>query len=165
LTTVANWNTERRRWRRERDAAAEERRLEVRQTTRLVEQELWEAEQFIAAAAESGCYGPSVRRASTATWNRSREYLARHLGVADWRRVTSAFDAINDLNWLLDSRAAEPSGVLDVRDEDCLEARWRAVRTAAWILRAEVDEAEKLDDWLAEDKVAAAKLFGPRDEL
>jgi hypothetical protein len=157
LTTAANWMTERRRWRREREAAAEDRRLEVRQATRLVEQELWEAEQLIAAAAVSGEYGP---RLPTTTWNAWREYLARHLGVADWHRVTSAFDAINDLNWSLDSRESESGGVLRVAEDDRLELRWRAVRTAAWILRAEADEAEKLDHWLAEDKAAAAQLFG-----
>jgi RNA polymerase-interacting CarD/CdnL/TRCF family regulator len=48
LTLVGAWLTERRRWRRERESAAEERRLEIRQATRLVEQELCEAEQLSA---------------------------------------------------------------------------------------------------------------------
>jgi hypothetical protein len=96
----------RRRWRREREATAEERQLEVRQATRLIEQELVEAEHLIIAAAKAKEYR-RARRAPTATWNEWRPYLARHLGVADWRLVTMAFDAITDLNWLLDNREAE----------------------------------------------------------
>jgi hypothetical protein len=159
LVAAANAMTERRRWRREREATAEERQLEVRQATRLIEQELVEAEHLIIAAAKAKEYR-RARRAPTATWNEWRPYLARHLGVADWRLVTMAFDAINDLNWLLDNREAEGRVRLVVRDDDQLKQRLYAVRTAAHILRLEVDEGEKVDRWLKEGQALDADLFG-----
>jgi len=158
LTLVGAWLTERRRWRRERESAAEERRLEVRQATRLVEQELCEAEQLIAAAARAGCYRPGIRASMTA-WTVWRPYLARHLGVADWRGVSMAFDAIRDLNELLDARQADEDGPLLIDDGHLLRDRWDAVRNASWILRGEAEEGESVHRWLDESEKLAARLF------
>ena len=163
LTLPNNWVTERRRWRRERESAAEERQLEVRQSTRLVELELWEAEQLITAAVVAGSYRDGLR-ASTRAWETWRAYVARHLGVADWRGVAMAFEAIHDLNRLLDTREANAEGALLVEDEDQLQARWDAVRNASWILRGEAGEGEKVHSWLAENEKLEARLFGaPND--
>ena len=71
-----------------------------------------------------------------------------------------AFDAIQDLNRLLDAREASAHGPLLVEDGDRLEARWDAVRNASWILRGEAGEGEKVDWWLAEHEKLGARLFG-----
>ncbi len=148
---------ERRRWRREREVALEARQLEIRQATRLIEQELVEAEQMMIEAAGATEYR-HAQRVSTATWNDWRAYLARHLGVADWRRVATAFVALSDLNLVLATREARGSVVL-VREQDKLKERLYAVRTASHILRLELEEGERTHQWVEETQILLARLF------
>jgi hypothetical protein len=158
VSASASALAERRRWRREREVAAEARQLEIRQATRLIEQELVEAEQMIIEAAARKEYR-RAQRASTATWNDWRPYLARHLGVADWRCVATAFVAVNDLNLVLATREAHGSVVV-VRDQDKLRERLYAVKTASHILRLELAEGERTDHWAEETQALLARLFG-----
>lgn len=157
VSACASAGTERRRWRREREVALEAHQLEIRQATRLVEQELVEAEQMIVEATVAKEYRRE-QRASTATWNDWRPYLARHLGVADWRLVAMAFVALNDLNLVLETRQVH-GGAAPVRDQDKLQERLYAVRTASHILRLQLDEGERTHQWVADTQALLSRLF------
>ena len=176
-TAVAATHLERVRARHRFAERDEERERERRRALRLVEQELYEAETWIERAARAGRYDPPARRSPTAAWNEHRPVLAGELGIADWHRVSAAYDAITDLNETLDARigpalASNPENLgqaitgaflelklVEVYDADRLELRWRAIRTASWILRAYLDEAETVEHALAEDDRLATELW------
>ena len=177
LTAVGATRRERVRWRRSTAAADAERALVAKRALRLVERELFEAQDRIARAVQAGHFAPDNRRLTTSDWEQHRGTVATELGVADWHLVTAAYDAINDLNqrltlWLSartpqDTGQAIADGLTDavlsrVRDDDKLQLRWRAIRTSAWILRAYLDEAEKVEFALAEDERISSQLW-PRD--
>jgi hypothetical protein len=168
---------ERVRWRRMTAAQENERAVATKRAVRLVERELFEAEMRIARSARTGYFAPADRRCATAEWRQHSGELAEELGVADWHRVTAAYDAIVDLNETLDQRLgpfrnADPANIgqavtsafaeaklSQVRESDKLELRWRAIRTASWILRAQIGDSEKLVWALAEDERLAAELW------
>lgn len=173
----ATW-IERMRWRRAAAGEAAQRALASRRAVRLVERELFEAEQRIVRAVRAGHYSRNNRVLATREWDEHRGVISTELGVADWHLVGAAYDAIIDLNERLDERLgsvgpptdagqALVSGVAEmglsrVRDGDQLQLRWRAIRTASWILRAQLDEAEKVSFAWAEDERLAAELW-PRE--
>jgi hypothetical protein len=96
--------------------------------------------------------------------------------------VTAAYDSIVDLNEGLDQRlgalaqttpenlgqvltSAVAEGRLSrVRDDDQLELRWRAIRTASWILRAYGGEAEEAHWALEQERLLARQLWPRRAE-
>jgi hypothetical protein len=166
---------ERTRARNQLEMRAEERSELVRGAVRLVELELFAAEQAIAGAAREGRFSHADRPLATGAWQRHAQTLASALGVADWHRVHAAYDAIMDLNALLERHAAqfdsESRGArghlyssepvtMATRDDDGVELRWRAIRTASWILRAQIGDEERVDVALADDERRAKILFG-----
>lgn len=180
ITAVGATWLERVRWRRAEAAGARNRELATKRALRLVERELNEAETRIARIVGRGCFAPADRTFATNEWNEHRGWLAGELGVADWHQVTAAYDSIVDLNEALDQRlgalahttaenlgqvltsAVAEAGLSRVRDDDQLELRWRAVRTASWILRAYAGEAEEAHWALEQDRLLARQLW-PRE--
>jgi hypothetical protein len=180
LTAVgATWR-ERLRWRRSSAAQEQERALETKRALRLVERELFEAECRIARAVEESHFTPNNRVLTTVDWTEYRGVLSTELGAADWRLITAAYDAISDLNQRLQLRLgsstpeesagnALANAVVDsvmsrVREDDKMQLRWRAIRTASWILRAYLDEAEKVEYAWAEDERLASQLWPPQPQ-
>lgn len=154
--------------------AAAEQEASVREAMRIVEQELWANEQMLADAARTGMFWSTTRSLTQDAWHAYRQTLSRLLGLADWQTLNAAYEAVNDLELRLRERAVETrpenaaqaitSAILDVhgrrvRDDDRLELRWRAVRRASWMLRATLDEGEKVTVALDEDERLAAELW------
>jgi hypothetical protein len=179
---VGATSVERARWRRTAAASAAERELVTQRGLRLVEREFHEAEMRITRAARIGFFLAADRRLATDEWHAHRAELAAVLGATDWHRVIAAYDAIVDLNETLDERLgavaestpenvgqAITSAVFEarlsqVRDTDQLESRWRAIRTASWILRAYVGDSGKAERAIDEDERMAAELWPRQTE-
>jgi hypothetical protein len=140
-------------WREEaarQENAAERSRIAIR----LIEHELFRAEQDLADFARAGRH-PARAQLTTTAWADHRETLSMRLGKADWDTMCAAYDAINGLNDLMRRRPATRT----FESSDRLELRWRAIRRASWNLREELGEAEKLERTLDEDERLAAELW------
>jgi hypothetical protein len=100
-------------------------------------EELAEAASLIEGAARSGRYWPQPRALPTETWNQQRNVVAESIDAPlSWRMVTSAYDAINNLNWIVDHRRHHSQEVdvpvegARVTEHDCTRDAWRAIRLA-----------------------------------
>ncbi len=95
------------RFRAKRERHAEERReaRELRLAARLVMEELAEAMALIEKAAQTRRYWLPPRLMPTQTWTDYRTDLAAAItSPMDWRRITAAYDSINNLNWTVGHR-------------------------------------------------------------
>lgn len=102
LTLIGGLLLERARARRTNERKQAEFDRASRQALRLVELELHDAEVLTEQAASSGLHPtPSL---DVERWHRFRGQLTQVLGSADWRRLTVAYDAIDDLNRTLAAR-------------------------------------------------------------
>ncbi len=69
--------------------------------------ELAGAVALIENAAESRRYWVAPRGLPTTTWSEYKTEIAMAIDSAlDWRLITSAYDAVNDLNWIVQDRRA-----------------------------------------------------------
>jgi hypothetical protein len=132
--------------RRERTADERRQARELRLAARLVMEELAEAISLLQNAAKSSRYWPAPRQIPTSTWNQYRT----HIGAAmdsplHWRFITSAYDALNDLNWTVQHRRETTTLVDDhrlgasVSPLDNTRETWRAVRLAIETLERSID--------------------------
>jgi hypothetical protein len=177
---VVTLGLERLRWRRRVEYENERRASETRSSIRLVEAELYEADRRLRQAASSGLYETRARCVSIDQWIDHRARLAATLGSADWHLVSAAYEELTKLNDLVADRLepvvesrpenvgqALTSAIVEVhlrrvRDFDDLEARWRAARTASWILRSYAGDAESVEKALSDDARLAARLWPRR---
>jgi len=144
-------------WRRERDAAQGREKRALRLSVRLVMEELAEALNLIEKAARSGRYWPMPREMPTGTWSEYRTDLAAAIdGPLDWRILTMAYDAINNLNWTVQHRRFSDQTVdgarlgVWVNPEDNTRQVWRAVRQAIQVLEQTIGVAGPASRMLGE---------------
>jgi hypothetical protein len=138
LTAASSFLVEVQRSRRSDASAADLRKAKVRQSARLVLEELADAEQLLQDAATRRRYWPRPRALSAAVWTEQRGTLAEHIDSAlSWRRITAGLDEINRLNWLVDQRRESTNPGSDaaklgerVSPNDNTRQSWRAIREA-----------------------------------
>ncbi len=152
-----------------REAEAEERTVarQVRLAARLVVEELAESLALIEEAAERRRYWVGARQLPTNTWNLYRTEIAAAIeSNLDWRQITEGYDAINNLNHLVNHRRqtdTDTSGHrlgFRVGPHDGTRAAWREVRQAILVLedrQAVGREATRL----SEPEEAAARRLWP----
>jgi hypothetical protein len=116
---------------------------ELRLAGRLVMEELAEAMSLIQGAGKAWRYWVAPRRLPTDTWNQYRTDVAAAIeSPLDWRFITSAYDAINNLNWVVDHRrftaqdAEAPIHGVRVGAVDETREVWRSIRRAIATLEA-----------------------------
>ena len=146
LTTSGQLLIERGRAKRERRAEADRAKRELRLAARLVMEELAESMVLIQKSARSRRYWVGPRALPTTTWNQYRTVIAAGIDSAlDWRLVTAAYDAINNLNWLVEHRRRTEQRVSTgvegaiVNEHDETRAVWRASRSALHALERTVE--------------------------
>lgn len=144
VTAVASVWLDSRRAKREREAAEEHERRQLRLATRLVIEELADSMNLLEEAVRTKAYWPAPRQLSTEVWNEYRVVLAEHVeSPFSWRVVTSAFDEVNRLNWLVGLRARQAHPVsgtqqsVESKNEDQTRQAWRS-------MRAGIGELERL---------------------
>lgn len=132
--------------RRERDAQEKQDARELRQSVRLVTEELAEAKRMIEKAAKARRYWPSPRMMPTDTWNRHRSDIAAAIeSPLYWRFITAAYDAVNELNWTVQHRRNTTTLVDDhrlgahVEAADNTRETWRTVRQAIQALEETIN--------------------------
>jgi hypothetical protein len=137
LTISGQLLTEWLRGKRERKAEQRREARALRLATRLVIEELAEAKSLIQNAAKSFRYWPAPRQIPTTTWTQYRTEIATAIdSPLDWRFITTAYDAINNLNWTVQHRRETTTLVDDhrlgaaVHALDNTREAWRAVRQA-----------------------------------
>jgi hypothetical protein len=137
LTISGQLLTEHLRGKRERKAEERREARALRLAVRLVMEELAEASSLLQSAAKSFRYWPAPRQIPTNTWNQYRTDIAAAVeSPVAWRFITSAYDALNDLNWTVQLRRETTTLVDDrrlgvsVSPLDDTRAAWRAVRLA-----------------------------------
>jgi hypothetical protein len=168
---------ERLRSRRADAQARQARRQELRLAARLVELELCQGEVLLAEMARTRRYPRAAMRLPARAWEEQRAVLATQLGAADWWQVRGAYEHIQRFNRELDERfapslQAKPesleqaavAAVIDVHllrltDTAPLRELWQTLRSASWMLRAELEEAESVHSALADDRRRAAELW------
>jgi hypothetical protein len=137
LTTSGQLIVERGRARRERDAGRQKELLELRLAARLVVEELAECAALIEKAAETGRYWRAPRQLPAGSWDEYRTDIAVALdSAAEWRKVTTAYDATTNLNWTVEHRR-NTDQTLDsasqgpfVKPEEQMRAVWRSIQEA-----------------------------------
>jgi len=173
---LATLQVERVRARRNEAEMAEGRQRAEKRAFRLVERELDIAAQQIADAAAAGHYLGGDWQSLTLEWGEQRPVLAGSLGTGDWFRILAAYNALEDLQGLLERRLGSrgdpetigqvvSSALVDahngrVREDDQLRLRWQAIRSAEWILRSYSGDAEGVDSALRSDELIARRLWG-----
>ena len=103
----------------------------------MVVEELAESSSLIEAAANGRRYWIGPRQLPTATWNEYRTDIATAIeSPLDWRHVTTAFDAVNDLNWAVEHRRNTDQSIdtpirgAHVHAQDNTREVWRMIRQA-----------------------------------
>lgn len=136
--------SDRLRGRREASAkdAADARSLRL--AVRLVLEELAEASSLLESAARSWSYWPAPRTLPTSTWTEYKAEIASAVdGPLDWRIITSAYDAVNNLNWIVEGRRrstttlSAATGVAartHVLVGDETREKWQRIRMAIGVL-------------------------------
>lgn len=126
-----------RRSRREREAEAKRGTRQLRLAVRLVMEELADAAGLIENAARSRRYWPAPRELATTTWNEYKMEIAGAIDSAlDWRSITSAYDAVNDLNWTVQHRRTKTTPAEELEfgarldEHDHMRAKWRTIQLA-----------------------------------
>ncbi len=156
------------RGRSERDRQADERRhaREVRLAVRLVIEELAESLALIEGAATSRRYWVGPRQLSTGTWNDYRTGIAAMIESAvDWRRVTAAYDAINNLKWVVDHRRRTsrdkfgPTEGFWIEPQDRTREAWSTVRLAIETLERTLDISGEASRAVGEGEALAGRLW------
>jgi len=129
------------RGRRERESEEKRDTKALRLAARLVMEELAEANTLIEQAARTGRYWRAPRQIPTETWNQYRTDLAIAIEVPlDWRIVTAAYDALNNLNWTVQHRRTSDQTVdgarlgVFINADDHTRDVWRSVRQAIGVL-------------------------------
>jgi hypothetical protein len=137
LTISGQLLTEGLRGKRERNAEERQEARELQLAARLVMEELAEAGSLIENAATSSRYWPAPRQIPTNTWNQYRTSIAAAINPPlHWRLITSTYDALNDLNWIVQHHRESTTLVDDhrlgvrVSPLDNTREAWRAVRQA-----------------------------------
>jgi hypothetical protein len=174
LTTCGTLLVDRGRAGRERRAEERAVARQVRLAVRLVVEELAESLKLIEEAAEGFRYWVGARQLPTDTWNHYRPEVAAAIeSNLDWRQITEGYDAINNLNWLVNHRRQTDNDVdghrlgFFVRPEDQMRAAWREVRQAIQVLEIQqevVDAASRLRE---PEDIAERRLwpFGDGDDF
>lgn len=171
LTTSGQLLIERQRSKRESEAGEQLRRREVRLAVRLVMEELAESMALIEGAARSRRYWVGPRQLPTATWNDYRTDIAVAIESAlDWRRVTAAYDAINNLNWVVDHRRRTsrdtygPTEGFWIEPQDRTREAWSRVRLALETLERTLDIQGEASRVTGEEEVLARQLWPHGDD-
>jgi RNA-splicing ligase RtcB len=144
-TTSGQLLIERGRAKRE-SAANEERQAQaLRLAVRLVTEELAESTSLIEAAAKSRRYWVAPRQLPAATWREYRTDIAVAIeSPLDWRFITSAYDGINNLNWIVQHRRNTDQSVetpvlgARVSEDDHTREVWRGIRQAIGALESTI---------------------------
>jgi hypothetical protein len=162
--------------RRERKANEAAELSATRLAVRLVLEELAEASALIedAAKPDSRRYWPQPRRLPTAVWNEYRVQIASVIeSPLSWRNITSAYDAINNLNWTVNHRRTHSQevgvavhGAL-VRPHDGTRSAWRSIRAAIGELEATIGVQGPASRMMREQEEAEAEFwrFGDGDDF
>lgn len=137
LTTSGQLLIERGRAKRERQADERRQARELRLAVRLLTEELAESFSLVEESAKSRRYWLAPRQLPTATWSEYRTDIATAIeSPAEWRYVTMAYDAINNLNWIVDHRRRTSGDTRGhqfgffVEPDDQTREVWRALRKA-----------------------------------
>lgn len=137
LTTSGQMLIERARGKRE--IAAEERRQarDIRLAVRLVAEELAESMSLIETAAQTHRYWIGPRDLPVTTWVQYQTDIAAQIeSPIDWRLITAAYDAINNLNWIVQHRRVTDQTVdttiqgAPVWPKEETRETWRQIRAA-----------------------------------
>jgi hypothetical protein len=144
VTAAASLFLDSRRASRERDSAQKREARELRLATRLVIEELADAQNLLEGAVREVAYWRPPRQLSTSVWTEYRAVLAAHVDSPwTWRVITIAFDEVNRLNWLVGTRfrslppLSGHAQQVEVATDDDTRQAWRA-------MRAGIGELEKL---------------------
>lgn len=136
LTASGQLLIDRGRAKREREGEDRRQARELRLAVRLVTEELAESFSLIEESAKSCRYWVAPRRLPTETWNQYRTDIASAIdSPAEWRYITMAYDAINNLNWIVEHRRRTSGDTTGhqlgffVNPADDMREVWRAVRT------------------------------------
>jgi hypothetical protein len=166
LTTSGQLLIERGRAKRERQAEERRHARELRLAVRLVMEELAEALSLVEAAARSGRYWVGPRQLPTDTWNRYRTDIAAAIEASlDWRRITAAYDAINNLNWVVGHRrhtSRDVSGHTEgfrTDPQDQLRDVWMSLRLAIETLEATLSITGEASRVVGEREALARQLW------
>lgn len=137
LSTGGQLLVDGRRGRRERATEAKREARELRLAVRLVIEELAEAAALIENAAGSRRYWAAPRELPTTTWSQYKTEIAGAIdSAADWRLITAAYDAVNDLNWTVQHRRTKTTAIEEdefrarLHEHDDTRAKWRTIRQA-----------------------------------
>lgn len=124
-------------------------------------EELAESFTLIEESAKTGRYWVAPRDLPTGTWNEYRTDIAAAIeSPADWRFITAAFDAINNLNWVVEHRrrtsndTAGPRLGFQVDAVDETREAWRSLHRAI----------ETLEETLRVPPAASRLSGGNRDQ-
>lgn len=150
------------------DRAAQERdKRALRLAARLVMEELADSQQLVADAGKSRRYWAAPRNLSTDVWGQYRTDIAALIEYpTEWRRITAAFDAINNLNWTVQHRrnhSQEVSTTVEgarVEAEDGTRRVWRAIRDAIEALEGAI-EVQGAASRLLADQTDEEQLYWP----
>lgn len=157
-------------WRRRNadDRAARERdKRALRLAARLVMEELADSLQLVADAGRSRRYWAAPRNLSTDVWGQYRTDIAALIQYpTEWRRITAAFDAINNLNWTVQHRRHHSQEVATtvkgarVESADGTRRVWRAIRDAIEALEGAI-EVQGAASRLLADRADEEQLYWP----
>jgi hypothetical protein len=146
LTTGGALLLDFRRTRREEQAEKRAVARDVRLAARLVVEELAESLALIEEAADTRRYWAGSRQLPTETWNGYRTEIAAAIeSNLDWRQITEGYDAINNLNWLVNHRRQTDNDIdghrlgFRVLPGDRTRAAWQEVRQAILVLEFRQD--------------------------
>lgn len=166
LTTSGQLLIERGRGNRERQAEDRRHARQLRLAVRLVMEELAESLSLIETAARSRRYWIGPRYLPTATWSEYRTEIAGIVESAlDWRRITGAYDAINDLNWVVDHRrrtsrdSSGPTRGFWIEPVDGTRDAWLRVRLALETLEGSLGISREASRAAESREVLVARLW------
>ncbi len=182
LTAGASVWLDKRRADREGEARKAADKSELRLATRLIIEELADSMTLVEEAVRVRTYWAAPRQLSTAVWTEYRIALAKQVeSPLTWRIITTAFDQVNRLNWLVGYRAQQTRvraerrarlriiplflGAIPVTDGDETRQAWRAMRAGIRELEQLTAVMGPASRMLGEEGDFEAKLWPGRPGL